>query len=148
MDSYYGDWFAARYQETRRRLTEAVEPLDETAINWRPQVGSRSIMELVADLAASLQERLRPERDSSVLEREPYWMSKEELLRLIDRCFRRLAELASAYGEQAGSRSDRLELLHECNHLVSERLGQVLYLARMQKAEPAFLYEREKADSA
>lgn len=146
----YLEMSAAKYAQIRSRLKNAIEPLDEISLNWRPNGRSLSIVMLVISLTEALRERIAndfkgvPAAAFPLKASSAAWMSKEEVLSLIDESFDRmndvLLHLSGTSPDPAGQgvvEAVHAEILHQCSALMSEQLGQVLYLSQLHADESA-----------
>jgi hypothetical protein len=128
--------------ETGKRLTAVVQGMKDDDLNWRPDDRSKTIASLMAEICAAVSQRfgvqIAGEAPAATLDANAR-RSGPELVQLIAGAFEKgdevLGRLPQAclydhamVGDRPGS---TLELIAYNSVECAERLGQVVYLARM-----------------
>lgn len=143
-------WLERKFEEIRRRLTKAIEQLDDEQVNWRPNDHCLSIATLIRHIGGNIQERI----ESGMLHRKTPPRSREEelthrdvprdeLLRMIDERFALVIETVRALSDEAlaetqtvrGKQRTNLDMLHQCAAHYSEHMGQIFYIAKQLLGE-------------
>lgn len=143
----YREWLIRKFEEIKRRTQMAIEQLDESQLNWAPDVHSHNIPALLRHIEGNMKERIvkgiRGEPITRDREREfaKDGMSREEALGLIgdtmDEIVRTVAEMTEAQFEDTqvvrGRERTHLDMLLQCAAHYSEHMGQILYIAKQHK---------------
>ncbi|MBD3922191.1 DUF1572 family protein [Paenibacillus sp. PR3] len=143
--SFNRTWLTKKFEEIRRRLTKAIEQLDDEQLNWRPNDASHSIATLIRHMDGNMKERvekgilLRDVVRDRALDFAPNPLTKEELLRIVDQRFGFLITTIQELTEAdllrtqnvRGKERNNLDMLHQCAAHYSEHMGQVFYIAKM-----------------
>lgn len=154
-------WLVNKFKEIERRWLAAVEQLGEEQLNWRPNEGSNSIANLVVHIRGNVAERIsagihgeHATRDRDA-EFESVVLNKADLIVLVREAFGLVVRVVENMTPQqfAGTQMVRgqlrtnFDVLLQCATHFSERLGQVLYVAKLcldEKYETTSVPKRRK----
>lgn len=143
--------YRSRMSDLLQRATRAMEQLNDEQVNWRPNVASNSIANLVIHLEGNLQhfveagiggDQSRRNRDLEFNSREPMSVAQavERLSGAVQRADAVLSRLSpERLGERVGWNSreislEELLLIITVQHL-GEHVGQILFIAKVLRGD-------------
>lgn len=136
--------------EIRRRLLQAIDQLNEEQINWRSNIESNSIANIIVHIKGNIHQRIEAgiHGKPDLRNREEEFDSEirltiQEAKRSLSESFDLLENTISEMSKDDLLRDQTVrgksvtiyDVLNQCNTHFSEHLGQVLYIAKMLLAE-------------
>ncbi|WP_449622321.1 DUF1572 family protein [Robertmurraya sp. Marseille-Q9965] len=135
--------------ELEHRLTKTISSLNNEDLNWRPNIKSNSIANLVIHIAGHIHQRIdvgiMQEKDHRNRDAEfshELYIEKESLINTIHISFSRFIEVVESLTDKEmletqilseNRRQTNAEIVLRCLEHYSEHLGQILYIKKMRE---------------
>ncbi|MFD3448351.1 DUF1572 family protein [Microbacteriaceae bacterium 4G12] len=140
----------AKFIEIQNRMISAINQLNDDDLNWRLNLESNSIANLVIHISGNIHQRIeagiegkRDNRDREAEFSPGLIHTKEELLQIIQTSFSKLIDVISDLSHDDFLKPQKvrnnqvtiLDVIMQCASHFSEHLGQILYIAKIKKNE-------------
>lgn len=139
------EWLVRKFEEIRRRILRAIEQLDDTQLNWRPDEVSHSVSTLIRHIDGNIKERILNGILNQSVERnredefKHADVSKSDLKEMVMSRFQLIIDTIHTMSESEfearqlvrNRERTNLDMLFQCAVHFSEHMGQILYIAKM-----------------